>query len=85
MGTQLKYPDDDVVSRQTPLRKSAPVNHENACSRLNGPSLMDEALRRARSIAADERVCTVVAAQHRLGWASLPGPSSASNVIVQQE
>lgn len=84
MGTQLKYPDD-VVSRRTPLQRSAPVNHENTCSLLNGPLLMDETLRRAQSIAADERVCTMVAAQHRLWWESLPGPSSASNVIVQRE
>jgi len=51
------------------------------CSLLNGPSLVHEALNRAQSIAPNERVCTIVAAQHRRWWESLP----ASNVIVQPE
>ena len=51
------------------------------CSLLNGPSLVHEALDRAQSIAPNERVCTIVAAQHRRWWESLP----ASNVIVQPE
>jgi mannose-1-phosphate guanylyltransferase len=55
------------------------------CSLLNGPSLLQEALNRAQSIAPGERVCTIVAAQHRRWWQSFPGPLSASNVIVQPE
>jgi mannose-1-phosphate guanylyltransferase len=42
------------------------------CSLLNGPSLVDEALRRAPGIAAPERVF-VVAAKHRRWWKSLAG------------
>jgi mannose-1-phosphate guanylyltransferase len=55
------------------------------CSLLSGPSLVHEALSRAQSIAPKERVCTIVAAQHRRWWESLPGPLSASNVIVQPQ
>ena len=55
------------------------------CSLLNGPSLVNEALRRARGIAAPERVCIVVAAKHRRWWKSLAGPLPAQNVIVQPQ
>jgi mannose-1-phosphate guanylyltransferase len=55
------------------------------CSLLNGPPLVDEALRRARGIATTDRVCTVVAAQHRGWWRRLRGPLPALNVIVQPQ
>jgi mannose-1-phosphate guanylyltransferase len=42
-----------------------------------------EALHRAQAIAADERICAIVAAQHRLWWQGLP--LSGSNVIAQPE
>jgi mannose-1-phosphate guanylyltransferase len=51
------------------------------CSLLSGPSLLHQAISRARSIAPNERICTIVAAQHHRWWASLP----ASNLIVQPE
>lgn len=51
------------------------------CSLLNGPSLLHQALSRAQSIAPNERVCTIVGAQHHRWWKSLP----ASNMIVQPE
>src|SRR6188768_774946 len=55
------------------------------CSLLGGPSLMDEALRRAESVAPRGRVCAIVAAQHRRWWERLPERLPASNVIVQPE
>jgi mannose-1-phosphate guanylyltransferase len=55
------------------------------CSLLHGPSLVDEALRRAQSIAPYERVCTIVAAQHHRWWERLAGRLPASNVIVQPQ
>ena len=38
------------------------------CSLLSGPSLLQEALRRAQAIAPPERICAVVADQHRRWW-----------------
>ncbi len=55
------------------------------CSLLSGPSLVHEALCRAESVAPNERICMIVAAQHRRWWESSSGPLSASNVIVQPE
>ena len=54
------------------------------CSLRGGPSLLTEALQRARTIAPVEKVCTVVAAQHRQWWAAgaLDGLADA-NVLVQ--
>jgi mannose-1-phosphate guanylyltransferase len=55
------------------------------CSLLDGPSLMDEALSRAESVAPRGRVCAVVAAQHRRWWERLPERLPTANVIVQPE
>jgi mannose-1-phosphate guanylyltransferase len=55
------------------------------CSLVGGPSLMDEALDRAESVAPAERVCAIVAAQHRRWWERLPERLPISNVIVQPE
>ena len=55
------------------------------CSLLGGSSLIDEALDRADAVAPRERVCAIVAAQHRRWWERLPERLPASNVIVQPE
>jgi mannose-1-phosphate guanylyltransferase len=55
------------------------------CSLFGGPSLMDEALSRAESVAPRTRVCAIVAAQHRRWWERLPERLPTSNVIVQPE
>ncbi len=55
------------------------------CSLRGGPSLLEQALQRARSIAAPERVCMVVAAQHRRWWSSALADMPEENVIVQPE
>jgi mannose-1-phosphate guanylyltransferase len=53
------------------------------CSLYAGPSLLHEALRRARSVTADERACVVVAEQHRRWWEGALRSLTAENVIVQ--
>lgn len=55
------------------------------CSLLGGPSLMDEALDRAESVAPRGRVCAIVAAQHRRWWERLAERLPVENVIVQPE
>jgi len=55
------------------------------CSLRGGPSLLQEALRRAEAVAVRQRICTIVAADHR-GWWERPLWSLPSqNVIVQPE
>ncbi len=54
------------------------------CSLRGGPSLLTEALQRARSIAPLEKVCTIVAAQHRQWWAAgMLDDLKDGNVFVQ--
>jgi mannose-1-phosphate guanylyltransferase len=53
------------------------------CSLRSGPSLLQEALRRAQAIAPLERTCTVVAAQHRQWWSQQTQALPPGNVIVQ--
>lgn len=52
-------------------------------SLLGGPSLLNEALGRARSIALRERMCTIVASQHQCWWDEPLKSLPESNVIVQ--
>lgn len=53
------------------------------CSLQGGPSLLQDALQRAAAVAPMQRVCTVVAAQHRQWWTSMLGYLPPRNVIVQ--
>lgn len=53
------------------------------CSLQGGPSLLQEALQRAATVAPMQRVCTVVAAQHRQWWTSMLANLPQRNVIVQ--
>jgi mannose-1-phosphate guanylyltransferase len=55
------------------------------CSLAGGPSLIDEALDRAESVAPRARVCAIVAAQHRRWWERLRERLPTPNVIVQPE
>lgn len=55
------------------------------CSLHEGPSLLHEALRRARSVAAHGRTCAVVAEQHRPFWETQLGSLCPRNVIAQAE
>lgn len=53
------------------------------CSLDGGPSLLQEALQRAGSIAPTERICTVVAEGHRRWWSDPLAGLPAGNVVVQ--
>ncbi|MCI0434568.1 MAG: NTP transferase domain-containing protein [Gemmatimonadetes bacterium] len=53
------------------------------CSLRGGPSLLDDALGRAESIACRERICTVVAEYHRQWWEPALVRLPRQNVIVQ--
>lgn len=53
------------------------------CSLYPGPSLLDEALGRARSVTSEARTCVVVAEQHRRWWEGALGSLPAQNVVVQ--
>lgn len=55
------------------------------CSLRGGPSLLHEALNRAHAIVSVERLCAVVASQHRRWWAEPLSALPAANVIVQSE
>jgi mannose-1-phosphate guanylyltransferase len=53
------------------------------CSLQGGPSLLQEALQRAATVASMQRVGTVVAAQHRQWWTSMLALVRARNIFVQ--
>ncbi|GFE81471.1 hypothetical protein GCM10011487_34710 [Steroidobacter agaridevorans] len=55
------------------------------CSLSGGPSLVEDALTRARTQVAADRVCAIVAQQHHRWWANIPALSSLPqpNLIVQ--
>jgi mannose-1-phosphate guanylyltransferase len=53
------------------------------CSLQGGPSLLQEALQRAATVASMQRVATVVAAQHRHWWTSMLGALRPRNIFVQ--
>ncbi len=55
------------------------------CSLQGGPSLLQEALQRAAAVAPMQRVCTVVAEQHRPWWRDMLGYLPDENIIVQPE
>jgi len=55
------------------------------CSLYGGPSLLHEALGRARTVAAENRICVVVAEQHRRWWEGPLWSLPPENVIVQAE
>jgi mannose-1-phosphate guanylyltransferase len=53
------------------------------CSLKGGPSLLQESMQRAASVAPAERVCTVVAELHREWWTDILSDAPVENVIVQ--
>ncbi len=55
------------------------------CSLYEGPSLLHEAIERARTVAGNGQICAVVAEQHRCWWTSALECLPAANVIVQPE
>jgi mannose-1-phosphate guanylyltransferase len=55
------------------------------CSLWEGPSLLEDALRRAQRVVARERVCAVVDARHRQWWEPPLWALPARNTIVQPD
>lgn len=53
------------------------------CCLERGPSLLQEALHRAEAVTSPDRICTIVAAQHRHWWAQHLDLSRPDNIIVQ--
>jgi mannose-1-phosphate guanylyltransferase len=53
------------------------------CSLDRGPSLMQEALERAAGVTDRERICVIVASQHRQWWSGQLGTVGPQNIIVQ--
>lgn len=55
------------------------------CSLQGGPSLLQEALQRAATVAPLSNICSVVAEQHREWWTPILSYLPESNVIVQPQ
>ena len=55
------------------------------CSLYEGPSLLEEALRRGESVADRSHICAVVAEQHRCWWEGALTSLPHHNVIVQPQ
>jgi mannose-1-phosphate guanylyltransferase len=55
------------------------------CSLYQGPSLLQEALGRAHTVAKERHTCAIVAAQHRRWWEDALCSLPVGNVIVQPE
>ncbi|HUY83299.1 MAG TPA: sugar phosphate nucleotidyltransferase [Steroidobacteraceae bacterium] len=55
------------------------------CSLYGGSTLLADALRRAHAVSPRERICTIVAAQHRRWWRGEVDDLSTANVFVQPE
>jgi mannose-1-phosphate guanylyltransferase len=55
------------------------------CSLQGGPCLLQEALQRAASVAPLQRICSVVAGQHRQWWTPLLSYLPEQNVISQPQ
>lgn len=53
------------------------------CSLDGGPSLLENALRRAEIVTRDDRVCTIVAAQHRRWWTKPLECYAPDRIVVQ--
>jgi mannose-1-phosphate guanylyltransferase len=73
-GTRLATLTTDASGRSVP---------KQFCSLNGGRSLLEDALQRARRIVPRERLCAIVAADHRRYWQRTLWTLPASNVIVQ--
>jgi mannose-1-phosphate guanylyltransferase len=73
-GTRLSTLTTDANGRSVP---------KQFCSLTGGRSLLEDAVQRARRIVPRERLCAIVADQHRRWWQSTLWSLPASNVIAQ--
>lgn len=53
------------------------------CSLWGGPSLLEDALLRAATVAPRRRICTVVGAAHRRWWSTSLAQQSGENILIQ--
>jgi mannose-1-phosphate guanylyltransferase len=73
-GTRLATLTTDASGRSVP---------KQFCSLNGGRSLLEDAMHRARRIVPRDRLCAIVAADHRRYWQRTLWTLPASNVIVQ--
>jgi mannose-1-phosphate guanylyltransferase len=73
-GTRLASLTTDANGRSVP---------KQFCSLTGGHSLLEDAIHRARRIVPRDRLCAIVAADHRRYWQPTLWALPASNVIVQ--
>ncbi|MFL6551311.1 MAG: sugar phosphate nucleotidyltransferase [Povalibacter sp.] len=53
------------------------------CSLAGGQTLLEEAIARAHGLIPHERICSIVAQQHRQWWSTLLANQSSRNLLVQ--
>ncbi len=75
-GTRLRSLTTDETGVSVP---------KQFCSLRGDCSLLHEALARARTVAAPEHICVVVAEQHRRWWRPALGGMVSANIIVQPD
>jgi mannose-1-phosphate guanylyltransferase len=75
-GTRLRSVTTDETGVSVP---------KQFCSLQGDRSLLDEALARARAVAAPEHVCVVVTEQHRRWWRPALAGMVSANIIVQPD
>jgi len=73
-GTRLSQITGGVEGRAVP---------KQFCSVNGGPSLLRQALRRARAVAGPDHTAVVVAAEHRHWWSAELADQPSVNVVVQ--
>lgn len=76
---------DGVRLRSLTTAPSGTAIPKQFCSLRDGPSLLHEALGRARSVTSEIHTCAVVAESHRRWWEPQLWSLPAANVIVQPE
>jgi len=71
--------------RQFTTTRSGLAIPKQFCSLDRGPSLVQEALERAAAVAAPERICAIVAAQHRRWWLEQLDGVPRENIVIQPQ
>lgn len=76
---------DGTRLRSLTTSPSGRVIPKQFCSLWQGPTLLDEALSRARAVSDEAHHCVVVAEQHRRWWETILWSMPPDNVVVQPE
>lgn len=69
--------------RQLTTTHAGMVVPKQYCSLVGGQTLLEEAIARAEGVVPRERICSIVAHQHRHWWPTLLAEHSSRNIIVQ--